>query len=165
MINQEDMKAIFLPLLRQEGKVFFKKQKIWARKANEGEIIITVTNDGLETSNIANLGDMVVKNQTIAQEIYVMSKDSFEQRYIQSEDNKLDQSDYKEFLPIGKINALIIDNQLLEKLKLPEEFYFEAPWSSNMVCKKNDYLACPPDFSQVYRIAKKEFFETYSSSI
>ena len=165
MISQEDMKAIFLPLLRQQGEVFFKKQKIWARKANEGEIIITVTNDGLETSNVANLSDMVVKNQTIAQEIYVMSKDSFEQRYIQSEDSERDQNGYQEFLPVGKINALLIDNQLLKKLILPDEFYFEAPWQSNMICKKDDYLACPPDFSQVYRIARKEFFETYGSEI
>ena len=163
MISQKDMKSIFLPLLQEQGQVFFKKQKIWARKANEGEIVITVTHDGLETSNVANLGDMVVKNQTVAEEMYVMQKTSFEQRYSNLEDADLDQEGFQEFLPIGKINALLIDNQLLKKLNLLDEFYFEAPWKSSMVCKENDYLACPPDFSQVYRIARKEFFETYGN--
>ena len=161
MISQEDMKAIFLPLLHKQGSIFIKKQKIWAKPAEEGEVVITVTNDGMETSNIANFGDMLIKNQTIANEMYVMSEQSFQQRYANMEDPVLDNDGFQEFLPIGKINALLIDSQLLIKLNLPDEFYFQAPWQSKMICKKNDFLACPPDFSQVYRIAHKEFFETY----
>jgi hypothetical protein len=161
MISQEDMKAIFLPLLREKEAVFIKKQNIWARKAEAGEIIITVTNDGLETSNIANQGDMLVRNQTVAEEIYVMSENSFSERYRKVEKPISDEIDFEEFTAIGKIYALCIDKQLLTNLNLENAFYFEAPWSSNMVCKEGDYLACPPDFSQIYRIAQKEFFETY----
>jgi hypothetical protein len=162
MISQEDMKIIILPLLRDEGKIFIKNKNIWARKAEAGEIIITVTNDGLETSNIANQGDMLVRNQTDAKEIYVMSKDSFAERYRKTKKSVSNEIDFEEFTPIGKIYALCIDKQLLTKINLDSPFYFEAPWNANMICKENDYLACPPDFSQVYRIARKEFFETYT---
>ena len=163
MISQEDMKAIFLPLLREQGQIFMKKQKVWAKPANEGEIIITMTADGMETSNVAKQGDMLVKNQTDAEEIYVVSAKSFEERYAKMEDPIFDNEDFEEFKPIGKIYALNLDSQLLTKLKLPKSFYFEAPWEGNMICKENDYLASPPDFSQVYRIARKEFFETYAN--
>jgi hypothetical protein len=164
MISQEDMKALFLPLLQEKGAIFIKKQNIWAREAEAGEVIITVTNDGLETSNIANQGDMLVRNQTDAKEIYVMSKDSFSERYLKVENAVSGEIEFEEFTAIGKIYALCIDKQLLTTLNLENAFYFEAPWSSNMICKEDDYLACPPDFSQVYRIARKEFFETYSPS-
>lgn len=161
MISQEDMKVLFLPLLKDKGNIFVKKKNIWARSAEAGEIIITVTNDGLETSNIANEGDMLVRNQTDAKEIYVMSKESFEARYIKTKKIGLVEAEFQEYTPVGKIHALCIDKQLLTKLNLDNSFYFEAPWGSNMICKENDYLACPTDFSQVYRIARKEFFETY----
>ena len=161
MISQEDMKALFLPLLQEKGSVFIKKKNIWAREADAGEVIITVTNDGLETSNIANQGDMLVKNQTDAAEIYVMSKESFEARYVKIKKTVLAEAEFEEYTSIGKIYALCVDKQLLTKLNLENSFYFEAPWNSNMICKVDDYLACPTDFSQVYRIARKEFFETY----
>jgi len=33
-----------------------------------------------------------------------------------------------------------------------------------MVVKKGDFLVSPLDYSEVYRIAKKEFFETYNEN-
>ena len=30
-----------------------------------------------------------------------------------------------------------------------------------IIVKENDFIVCPLDYSEVYRIAKKEFFETY----
>ena len=36
-----------------------------------------------------------------------------------------------------------------------------ANWGEKMVVRKNDYLVSPLDNSEVYRIARKEFFETY----
>jgi hypothetical protein len=164
MLSQEEMKAIFLPILESKGKIFAKKQNIWARVAEEGELIMTITNDGLETSNIASKGDMIVKNQTIAKEMYVMKLGSFIKRYRADEESLSDAEGFQEYKSIGKIHALLIDSVLRSELDLPEEFHFEAPWSAAMICKEDDFLACPIDFSQVYRIARKEFFETYKSA-
>jgi hypothetical protein len=161
MLTQNNIQAIFIPLLKKQGRQCAKKQNIWARVAAEGELIMTITSDGLETSNIANKGDMIVKNQTDAKEMYVMKATSFEQRYASNDEALSDNEGFQEYISIGKIWVLIMDATLLYSLNLPEEFYFEAPWGSSMVCKQDDYLVCPPDFSQVYRIARKEFFETY----
>jgi hypothetical protein len=161
MLTQDKIQAIFIPLLKKQGRQCAKKQNIWARVAAEGELIMTITSDGLETSNIATEGDMIVKNQTDAKEMYVMKVASFEQRYASSDEALSDSEGFQEYIPIGKIWVLLIDYTLLDMLNLSEEFYFEAPWGSSMVCKKDDYLVTPPDFSQVYRIARKEFFETY----
>ncbi len=161
MLTQDKIQAIFIPLLKESGLKCAKKQNIWARVAAEGELITTITADGLETSNIAHKGDMIVKNQTIAKEMYVMKPSSFEQRYASYDEALSDSDGFQEYTPIGKIWALLMDATLLYSLNLPEAFYFEAPWGSSMICKENDYLVCPPDFSQVYRIARKEFFETY----
>ena len=51
--------------------------------------------------------------------------------------------------------------ELLDQVGIDEEYYFIAAWGEEMVTKKDDYLACPLDHSEVYRIARKEFFETY----
>jgi len=54
-----------------------------------------------------------------------------------------------------------ITRALLEKNKLKKRFYFEASWGTRMVVKENDYLVCPLTYNEIYRIAEKEFFETY----
>ena len=36
-----------------------------------------------------------------------------------------------------------------------------APWGERMVVKSGDYLVAPMNYSEVYRVAEKEFFETY----
>ena len=36
-----------------------------------------------------------------------------------------------------------------------------APWGEKMIVKVGDYLVSPLNYSEVYRIAEKEFFETY----
>jgi NAD(P)-dependent dehydrogenase (short-subunit alcohol dehydrogenase family) len=38
---------------------------------------------------------------------------------------------------------------------------FMAPWDQPEKVELNDFLVTPPDHSEIYRIARKEFFETY----
>jgi len=49
----------------------------------------------------------------------------------------------------------------LKKFGVKTRFYFQADWGSKMVVKEKDFLACPVGGAEVYRIARKEFFETY----
>lgn len=157
--SQARMCALFLPLLELQGEWFRKYRPVWARKAEAGEEIGTRTSDGLETSNTAHAGDFVVRNQTAAGELYIMSRSSFEERYAPT--GRTDEKGFQEYLPTGKVLAIELTEALLEALGLPPTFEFMASWGSGMVAKAGDYMVCPPDHSSVYRIARREFFETY----
>jgi hypothetical protein len=38
---------------------------------------------------------------------------------------------------------------------------FQAPWKESIVVKPGDYLVISLEKSEIYRVAKKEFLETY----
>lgn len=158
MYTQNEIKQMVLPLLKTKGKSYRKFKKVLARKVKELEPVSTVTSDGLETTNRAKTGDYIVKNQTDAGEEYVMSPQKFKDRYKYKKRSK---AGYSEYEPKGRITALEVNKSLLKKLKLQGEFYFEAAWGSKMVVKEKDFLVCPMGGEEIYRIARKEFFETY----
>lgn len=158
MYTQNEIKQIVFPLLKSKGKSYRKFKKVLARKAKNIERIATVTNDGVETTNKAKTGDYIIKNKTEAGEEYVMSPSKFKDRYKYKKRSK---SGYSEYEPKGRIIALEINKSFLKKFKLDNEFYFEAAWGAKMVVKENDFLVCPVGGDEIYRIARKEFFETY----
>lgn len=156
--NQESFLKNMVPQFRESGKLYRKYKKIYARKAVNNEKIQTVTADGLETSNTAKEGDFVIKNQTDAQEMYILGSKKFNEKYRllrEAEDG------FSEYEPRGKVIGLKLTPNLLTELGLDAEFEFIAPWGEKMVAKKGDYIVTPQDYSEVYRIARKEFFETY----
>lgn len=158
MKNQKEMLELVAPQIKKKGVTYKKFKSVFARKASDGEAIATITNDGVETTNHAGKGDYIVKNQTDAEEMYILPKKKFNDRYDYSKKSK---NGFSEYLPKGKIVGLELTPAILKELDLPSAFHFEAPWGASMIAKENDFLACPPDFSEVYRIARKEFFETY----
>jgi len=158
MYTQKEMKQMVFPLLKSKGKPYRKFKKVLARKAKKIERIATITDDGLETTNRAKTGDYIVKNQTDACEEYVMSQKKFKDRYKYKKRSK---AGYCEYEPKGRITALEVNKSFLKKFKLDSEFYFEAAWGSKMVVKEKDFLVCPFSGDEIYRIARKEFFETY----
>ena len=92
--------------------------------------------------------------------MYIVSPKKFRERYVflrEVEDG------FSEYRATGKIMALELTPQILRQLKLTDPFHFEAPWGEKMIAKTGDYLATPPDRSEVYRIARKEFWETYEA--
>ena len=156
--NQEYFLKSMMPQFKESGKLYRKYKRIYARQTVKNEKIQTVTTDGLETSNTAKEGDFVVKNQTDAQEMYIMGSKKFNERYRllgEAEDG------FSEYEPLGKVIGVELTPNLLTEMGLDTEFEFMAPWGEKMIAKKGDYLVTPPDYSEVYRIARKEFFETY----
>jgi len=158
MYTQEELLEIIRPVLQREGIVFQKKKNVFARPAQPGETIQTVTEDGLETENRAQEGDFIVRNQTIAGEAYIVPGDKFAQKY-----TPLAATDglWTEYRPVGRIVAVELTSERLEALGLPQEFEFIAPWGSAMVAKAGDFLGGPMGLTEVYRLARREFFETY----
>lgn len=136
---------------------FDKFQQIEARGAVAGEEIQTITSDGLETVNTAGTGDFVVRNNTVAGEMYIIAGDRFATRYEPIEEG----SPWSRYRAIGSVKGILVDDQFLEGIGQEDEFYIIAAWGQEMVVKKGDYLVSPLDYSEVYRIAYKEFFETY----
>jgi len=132
MYTQNEIKQMVIPLLKSKGKPYRKFKKVLARKAKELE--------------------------PVAGEEYVMSSQKFKDRYTYKKRSK---SGYSEYEPKGRITALEVNKSFLRKLKLKEEFCFEAAWGSKMVVKEKDFLVCPMGGDEIYRIARKEFFETY----
>ncbi len=157
LISQEEMMAKLLPLLK-EAVVYEKFTEIEARQAQAGEVIQTKTSDGLETQNTAQKGDYIVRNLTDAKEQYIIKSDKFELRYKYLNDAD---GDFKRYQAIGEIKAIVVSDVVLDMLNAKQEFYFMAPWGEKMIAKKDDYLVSPRDYSEIYRIAAKEFFETY----
>ena len=158
MHSQNEMKQMVLPLLKSSSKTYKKIKKVFARKAKSVEQIITTTSDGRETINSAKPGDYIVKNQTGAGEEYVLAPSKFRTRYVYKKRSK---AGFSEYDPTGRIHAIEVNKRLLKKFGVKLRFYFEADWGSKMVVKEKDFLACPVGGEEVYRIARKEFFETY----
>lgn len=157
--EQKEFLEKIRPVLQREGAVFKKKLNVYARPAQPGETIDTATADGLETSNQAREGDFIVRNQTEAGESYIMPADKFSKRYIPL--HRTD-GEWLEYKPTGRIVAVELTSERLAALGLPDTFEFVAPWGSPMVAKAGDFLGSPEALSEIYRIARKEFFETYA---
>jgi hypothetical protein len=144
----------FIPCILDEGKVYRKYGLVFVYLASPGQYIETWTADGLETTNYANDGDFVVRNlQTEWQEEYIVSAEVLYKRY-----EFFYFSDHGAVLiPKGKIKATIHHGEDLE---------FVAKWGRLMVLKNGDFIVSPyPELNEVYRIARKEFFETYEEDL
>jgi hypothetical protein len=159
MIHQQVFKNLLQPVFEAKAKWYKKQTNVFARPAKIGERVATVTSDGLETENIAKQGDYIVRNTTKAKEKYIMSASKFNTRY---EWIRKSNRGFDLYASKGKIRAIELTEAMLKALKLGNEFYFEAPWGEKMVAKQGDFIAKPMDEDEVYRIARKEFFETYT---
>jgi len=148
------------PLLSSNGQRFRKKTNVLAKRAEGGETIETVTSDGRETTHQAKPGDYLMRNATQAQEMYVVKADYFEERY---QFLREAEEGFALYRASGEIDALELSDANLNALGLEAPFQFEAPWGETMVAKTGDYLAVPKGEEEVYRIARREFQETYAS--
>jgi len=160
MLTQEALLHRVRPLLERHGGLYQKKARVFARLARAGESVDTVTSDGLETTNVASSDAMMlVQNQTTAGERYLVPAGLFARRYRHL---RAISDGWAEYESVGRIRAVELTSELLEQLGLPAEFEFSAPWGSPMVARQGDFLAGPEPLSEVYRIARAEFEETYA---
>lgn len=149
------------------AKTYHKYRKVYARPAVEGEEIVTRCLDGRkETKNIAEKGAFVVQNQTSAQEEYILTKKKFKDRHEKLEDQPERcpvGEDYKEYEPIGEVLGIEMTTARMRAMGWHREGYFAPDWGGFMICLENDFIVCPTSGKQeVYRIARTEFFDTYT---
>ncbi|SFT56440.1 hypothetical protein SAMN04489724_1357 [Algoriphagus locisalis] len=158
MITQKEMLAHFLHILEKSGKRYKKKSLVRAKKAQPGLEVVTKTSDGDETKNTAEAGDWLVENQTSSNELYLVKAETFQKKYSLIQSLEKGWGCYQ---PKGEILGLIVSEKHLEGLDATNVLEFQAPWKDTMVVKPGDMLVVPPEKDEIYRIAKKEFGETY----
>jgi hypothetical protein len=146
-----------LPLLQSDGRTYRKHRCVMARRALVGEIVESITAAGRETVNVGHEGAYVVRNQTEAGELYIVSGGAFHERY------ELEQAvdEWSRYRPIGQVIALEVSEHLLARLSVTHPFYIEAAWKELQIATLGDFLVCPLDGREIYRIARQEFDETY----
>jgi hypothetical protein len=150
-MSQKEFFEINFPHIFENGDNYSKFGLVLVRRAEPKEYIETWTADGLETTNYANDGDFVLRNlQTEYQEEYIVTEEMFFKRYkfFYYSDN-----DHAVYMPTGRVRAVTYYG---------EETSFIANWGRPMALKSGDYIVTPyPDLNEIYRIAAKEFHETY----
>jgi hypothetical protein len=161
-LSQEEILQLLYSHISSTGQNYSKFKSIFARPGIVGEKITTVVASGKETEVIVQQNKIVIRNQTLAQEEYVVGEDKFNYRY--EENNEpvpadLKQRGYRSYTPKGKIKAIVAHTVFAENVT---EIQFTASWNELMVCKKDDLLAIPIGTKpEIYRIAIEEFLETY----
>jgi hypothetical protein len=162
-IKQKDLVKTLKSVLPEAGRDFKKFQIVKARTAKEGEEIVSVVESGRETVNIANKGDYLVENQTGAKELYIVSGATFGQRY--TEESKLDEA-WSVYKPLGRVKGIEVDRCVLNLFGQQGSFYILAPWGEAQYVEEGDmFVTTLPlqDDIEIYRIAHKEFSETYEA--
>ncbi|GAB3274240.1 hypothetical protein [Parahaliea aestuarii] len=161
-LPQARLLASVLPIIRSRGRRYRKFLQVRARPARPGEEVVTVTADGEETRNRAGEDHLLVQNLTAAGERYLMRRQSFAARYRRVEDAGAGWALYDAF---GEILALEIDPGLQALLGVGASFHIVAPWGRPQVARAGDMLAAPwPALDEIYRIARREFEETYRAT-
>jgi hypothetical protein len=157
-VPQRSLLDVILPLIKDRAQRFIKFQQVHARPAKHGELVVSTTSDGDETTKVASAGEYVVKNMTVAQEQYVVSESTFAKRYTKVNDLG---DGWALYDPKGEVLALEISREITNRLNVGSEFFILAAWGEQ-IAKEGDMFVSPlPQLNEVYRVARKEFFETY----
>ncbi|MEP1472306.1 MAG: hypothetical protein ABJK25_15160 [Halieaceae bacterium] len=158
-LTQEDLLQRLEKSFVESGRCCKKIQPVLARPAVEGERVVTITSSGVETENFARADSFVIKNLTSAGEQYIVSRKTLEGRYgLQARRDER----WSEYLPVGRIMAIVVNDSVLEALQMPSSFKIMASWGQLQKVCEGDILASPlPDNKEVYRIDRKEFDQTY----
>lgn len=157
--TQDEMKKIFIPLLKKQGETFQKIGKVLVRPAKTGEKITTITSSGIETINTAKEGDVIIQNDTDEKEEYILSKEKLESRY-QKTNNTKDGMDI--YLAKGKCIALTYEGA---EHGMDNKIKFIAPWNEEMVLEDGDKIVTTEKMDEIYRIDRKSFEQTYSKTV
>ncbi|MCK9429036.1 MAG: hypothetical protein M0R17_03370 [Candidatus Omnitrophica bacterium] len=140
-----------------QTKRYAKSGKFIYRKALPNELIVSVLDNKIETTNISNNEfNCVIQNITVngKNETYLITEKVFNNRYI----NTKAQITYNNniwliVIPKGETDAFEY---------IGESITFLAPWNEEMICNFGDYICKVPDtVDDIYRIEKDTFNLTY----
>lgn len=150
-INQIVSQLKFLPTKKQIKKYKFVQDGVPGKMppmsytvAKQEQPVVTITNDGKETQNVALVNDIIMSGPS--KENYVVKAAKFPKLYQ------------------GEIGQVVVPEQsprMVAAYTGNDTVTFTAPWGESMVLKPGDYLVKDGD-SGYYRIAKAEYEQTYN---
>lgn len=158
MYSQQEIIAHFFALLQEGGQRYTKKSLIRAKKAIPGMLVITRTSDGKEFENTADPGDWLIENQTSVSEHYLMKEAIFSKKYTLHQ--ALGEG-WGAYCAKGRVYAKQVTLMEIHSFAGTQFLDFEGPRNKTVSLHSEDYLVIPTDQSEVYRIASKEFEQTY----
>ena len=103
-----------------------------------------------------------MRNLTEAMEAYIVCSNKFFARYTLFSD---EEDEWKRYQPCGEVLALEIKVGILDLLERTSPFEIEALWGEPQRAELNDFLVTPPDCSEIYRISRQEFLQTYKLAV
>jgi hypothetical protein len=158
-LSQQQLMSTVMPMLQQTGNRYRKIGQVQARRAVVGETVVSITSDGRETTNVAVEGDYRIRNNTEAAENYLVAALVFSERYELVEN--IDEH-WGRYQARGRVLAVVVDDQVLSEFDHTSTFQIMPVWNSPQIVHPGDFLVTPwPDQKEIYRIASKEFSETY----
>ena len=163
-VSQDLLNKRLRSAFRNRGVPHRKVLRIHARPARKGEHVVTITSDGVESTNTADVGDFIVENQTTARERYVVTAAKFQNKYTHVGGLGHGWAVYEPNQE-SLILAIEVDETVLQQLGQDESFQIEAPWGSAQRVNRGDFLVAPTDLGEIYRIGAKEFGETYETLV
>ena len=178
-LNADQVVDLFNSL--DKGEVYRKTGEMLARPASPGETVITIVSGAIETLKGTNQGDWVIRNIVVGSsaEMYPISDESFDGRYEVLEDEApwiVDGNSWYRVKPTGQIIGGFYDLDTARDMEWISSdsdharaptVKFEAPWGSDMILEDGDFLGSPypeVDLTNIYRVARREFFQTYGDT-
>ncbi|MGL4630586.1 MAG: patatin-like phospholipase family protein [Leadbetterella sp.] len=167
-IKQKDLIQLYSNHIKSNGQTYKKIKGVYAVEAVGGELVESITSGGFETKAIAPKGSFIVTNDTTAKEQYIIQKIKFETIYEKTrEPNYYEKKDNFHItgLEFTRENFLEILNKNVYNEQQNKEVYIETAWHESQVLKEGDMLVSNKvdDREEIYRIARKEFEETYQA--
>lgn len=161
-IKQELLVEEYIQTIVKNGDLYKKFKGVTVVVANGGEHIITYTSSGYETKNTAKKGDRIVTNQTEGREKYIVKAATFDRDY---EDPDQSGVYYKKALihalQFTEVNFPGLFKKTKKEHRSNSPLFIETSWKESQAIRKNDYLVCDQNQTEIYRIDRKEFEETY----
>lgn len=116
--------------------------------SREEQRVETITSSGLETTNTAHKGDFIFSGPSL-------------EKYVLTPKKLLANYDLEGITGGSRVAVVKPVQRMVAKYEGKTDVLFKAPWGEMMVMKPHDYLVRESDGSGFYRIARKEFKETY----
>lgn len=140
----KNVKKKMIRYVRFTGSDYRKMPPLSFWKSTKSINLITTTSDGVETRNTVEVGDYILSGPS--KEKYSIKANKLEKLYIRIEDD------------------VIVPEQTSRSVARytgSKTIWFKAPWGELTVLKTGDYVV-KDGSSGYYRIAKKEFENTYN---
>eukprot|EP00440_Ansanella_granifera_P045533 gb/GFBE01049329.1/.p1 GENE.gb/GFBE01049329.1/~~gb/GFBE01049329.1/.p1 ORF type:complete len:784 (+),score=158.80 gb/GFBE01049329.1/:1-2352(+) len=174
--SQEELLQRLGPVLLERGRRYRKMKRAFLRPAKEGEVLETIFDGKIETTNTAKKGDWIVRADTSHKERYILTPEKFAAAYDPNSGCAVSGVEDAEALTAEGFKAYVSRARIVAMAMTAEDLVryfpsgnFMAAWGQPMLVEESDFVAGVPcsaslqdGFKEIYRIEKTAFGQTYA---